>query len=169
MARANIYNEDDRHYLLMMQSNIERMANNSASCKTWLTTIVAGFLAIGCSVTALNGWIFLALLPIGMFWYLDGYYLSLERALRNREKDFLNKTNSVGVEYKAALFNFKPLLKSIVCEEDIHKGFVKTSGQWKTRSVLPFYLSLVVVVVIITFFLNRDDICALLCHTSSPM
>lgn len=165
----NIYNEDDRQYLQMMQSNIERMANNSANCKAWLTTIVAGFLAIGCSVTALNGWIVLAIIPIVMFWYLDGYYLSLERALRNREIDFLNKTNSGGADYDAALYNFKPLLKSIVCEEDIQKGFVKTSGQWKTKSVFPFYLSLVAVVVIITFVLNKDAICALLCHTNSLM
>lgn len=32
--RNNIYNDDDRQYLEMMQGNIERMAANSANCKT---------------------------------------------------------------------------------------------------------------------------------------
>lgn len=160
MAKENIYNDDDRQYLQMMQSNIERMASNSANCKTWLTTIVAGFLAIGCNVTALNGWILITLVPIIMFWYLDGYYLSLERGFRNREKDFLNKVNSEGDDYKKALYNFKQFPKKNINEEERQNGLVKTTGQWKSSSVLSFYLSIIAVVIAITILLNWNAICS---------
>ena len=88
--REVVYNEDDRQYMQMMQGNIERMAGNSSNCKTWLVTIVAGFLAIGCGVDALNGWLFLSVIPIFVFWYLDSYYLKLERGMRNRQRYFIN-------------------------------------------------------------------------------
>ena len=55
------YSNDDRQYLQMMQDNITRLANNSANCKTWMVTLVAGICAIGCSISTLNGWILLAI------------------------------------------------------------------------------------------------------------
>lgn len=153
--RDQIYNEDDRQYLQMMQSNIERMTNNSSNCKTWLTTIVAGFLAIGCSVTALNGWIILALLPIIMFWYLDGYYLSLERGMRNRERYFLNEYDKEDFDYKKALYDFSTLTKD---EDDGDKGFVKTEGCWWADSVQHFYEVFCTIVIIISIVLNWGKI-----------
>lgn len=155
MAKDNIYNEDDRQYLQMIQGNIERMANNCANCKTWLTTIVAGFLAIGCSVTALNGWIILALLPIFMFWYLDGYYLSLERGLRNRERYFLNEYGKEGFDYGKALYDFSTLTKD---EDDREYGFKKTEGCWWTDSVQYFYGVFCAVVMVIYIALNWSKI-----------
>lgn len=162
--RDQIYNDDDRQYLQMMQSNIERMANNSANCKTWLTTIVAGFLAIGCSVTALNGWIILALLPIIMFWYLDGYYLSLERGMRNRERYFLNDYDKEDFDYKKALYDFSTLTKD---EDDSENGYVKTKGCWLSKSVFHFYASLLVVVILVILVLNWSDISAFLCPNTT--
>jgi threonine/homoserine/homoserine lactone efflux protein len=78
------YEAQDLQYLQMMQENITRMAVNSANAKTWLVTIVTGFFAIGCSIKDLDWWLLLAIIPIVVFWYIDAYYLSLERALRNR-------------------------------------------------------------------------------------
>ena len=106
-----VYTEDERLYLQMMQNNIERMANNSANCKTWLVTMVAGFMAITCGFEEPHWWLLFAMVPIISFWYLDGYYLSLERKLRNRQRDLLNKQTLENDEYKAALYNFQPLEK----------------------------------------------------------
>ena len=78
------YETQDLQYLQMMQENITRMAGNSTNAKTWLVTIVTGFFAFGCSITDLDWWLLLAIIPIVVFWYIDAYYLSLERALRNR-------------------------------------------------------------------------------------
>ena len=72
-----MYNEDERQYLQMMQDNITRMATNSANAKTWLVTIVAAFLAIGCNIKDFDYWLLLALVPTAVFWYLDALYLKL--------------------------------------------------------------------------------------------
>lgn len=40
------YETQDLQYLQMMQENITRMAGNSANAKTWLVTIVTGFLQL---------------------------------------------------------------------------------------------------------------------------
>lgn len=154
MARENIYNEDDRQYLQMMQSNIERMAVNSANCKTWLITIVAGFLAIGCGVEALNGWLFLAVIPIFVFWGLDSYYLKLERGMRNRQRYFIYNYGCDDV-YGKALYDFKTLE---CCKDDIEKGYKSTVGVRWTTSECFFYLSLLFVILIVMAVLNWDYI-----------
>ena len=40
------YETQDLQYLQMMQENITRMAGNSTNAKTWLVTIVTGFLQL---------------------------------------------------------------------------------------------------------------------------
>lgn len=40
------YDTQDLQYLQMMQENIARMAGNSANAKTWLVTIITGFLRL---------------------------------------------------------------------------------------------------------------------------
>ena len=149
------YTDDERLYLQMMQSNIERMANNSANCKTWLVTMVAGFMAITCGFEELHWWLLFTLVPIATFWYLDGYYLSLERQLRNRQKDLLNKQTLENDEYKAALYNFQPLKKD---KDDSERGYVKTTCQWWTKSVVWFYLTMMIVVIVVTLVINRASL-----------
>ena len=83
------YDTQDLQYLQMMQENIARMAGNSANAKTWLVTIITVFFAIGCSIKDLDYWLLIAIIPIMMFWYIDAYYLHLERALRNRNRNTL--------------------------------------------------------------------------------
>ncbi len=152
------YSEDERLYLQMMHGNIERMASNSANCKTWLVTMVAGFMAITC-FDSLHWWLLLALVPIAMFWYLDGLYLSLERGMRNRQKDFLNHKSDEDEDddskYNEALFNFQPLKSG---EEDKDNGIVKTTGQWWTSSVWPFYGVVAFVLLAVTAVLNWQTI-----------
>lgn len=153
--KQNLCNDDERQYLQMMQANIERMAVNSSNCKTWLVTIIAGFMAITCSFESLHWWLLLAVVPIAMFWYLDGFYLSLERQMRNRQRDFLNKQAKEGEEYNNALYNFKPLKKEKDNEE---LGFVKTTGQWWTKSVWPFYLTMMIIIIVVTLVINWSSI-----------
>lgn len=72
------FSDDDRLYLQMMQDNITRMAINSTNCKSWMVMLMSGFLALGCSINDLNGWIWIAIIPVIIFWYLDSYYLEME-------------------------------------------------------------------------------------------
>ena len=149
--KQNLYNEDDRQYLQMMQSNIERMAANSANCKTWMVAFVTAFMALGSSVAVAKYWLALGIIPVLLFWYLDTFYLHLERGMCNRERDFLNKCKGDNEqEYKEAIFNFKPLM---VKEEDKAKGLVATNDRWFSKSTAPFYCIAIVAIAILTFCL----------------
>ncbi len=156
----NGFSDDDRQYLQMMQDNIARMANNSANCKTWMVTIVAGLCAIGCSIKDMNGWIFLAIIPVVVFWYLDTFYLQMERKMRNRELDFIlcrkNIKNPKDENYLKALYNFSPLEKDELTDEEKNAGFVKTSCRYFSKSIAPLYWGIIVVIIIISIILNWD-------------
>lgn len=150
--KQNLYNDDDRQYLQMMQSNIERMAANSANCKTWMVAFVTAFLALGSSIAIARYWLLLGIIPILLFWYLDTFYLHLERAMRNRERDFLNKVVAGDNEgYRIALFNFMPMM---VKKEEVKDGLVATNDRWFSKSTAPFYSIAIVAVFILTFCLK---------------
>lgn len=137
--RDNLYNDDDRQYLQMMQENIARMAGNSANCKTWLITLVCALITLAVTIQSLNNWIWFSIFPIVMLWQLDAYYLKLERGLRNRERDFINIVRAATFNeelYRAALFNFKTL---DAAEDDEDKGVVSTRNVEWSDSVCTFY------------------------------
>lgn len=146
--KSNIYNDDDRQYLQMMQSNIERMVANSANCKTWMVAFVTAFMALSSSIAVAKYWLLLGIIPILLFWYLDTFYLHLERGMRNRERDFMNKYGGTDEEYKKSLFNFEPLM---VKEDDTENGFVSTNNRWFSASTVLFYGIAIVTVIVLTF------------------
>ena len=156
----NMLNDDERQYLQMMQDNITRMAANSVNVKTWLVTIVAGILAIGGNIENVNYWLLLAIVPIAVFWYLDAFYLNIERGLRNREQRFLNivrgitlsdEVSSVRETRDEAVFVFKTLNKKV---ENNDLGYVKTGCMLFNKSVWPVYVLLLIIVLLITGIVN---------------
>lgn len=68
-----------RTHLEMMQRVIERMANNSRSCKVWCVTLAAAVLVL-VARTGEAQHALIALVPTALFLVLDAYYLALERA-----------------------------------------------------------------------------------------
>ncbi len=155
--RKSIFNDDERLYIEMLQGNIERMAGNSANCKSWMVTIVSALMALLCSINAFNGWILSGILPILLYWYLDVYYLHLERGMRNLETVFLNMFRDKNFEkYEENLFNFEPYMikKKDLTKELIRRGLVVTNNLWFTKSVILFYGVSFFGVVIISLVLN---------------
>ena len=152
------YETQDLQYLQMMQENITRMAGNSANAKTWLVTIVTGFFAIGCSIKNLDWWLLLAIIPIVVFWYIDAYYLSLERALRNREQIYINLMNSLEStgdnlidEKQNTLFDFRPLFMD---NDDDDLKLKKTKCMMFNKSVYPVYLIMLFLIIVATVVIN---------------
>ena len=147
------YKEKELQYLQMMQENITRMATNSLNAKTWMVTIVAAFLAIGCKINDLQWWLLLALIPIIAFWYFDALYLKLERQIRNREQLFINfmkEKETEGLTLSDLLFDFRPLDK----KEDVSElGYRETGCQMFNKSVWPLYITMIIIVVVITLIL----------------
>lgn len=151
--KDNVYNDDDRQYLQMMQDNIARMAGNSANCKTWLVTLIAALMTTGIAVEELSHWMFISLFPIIVFWQLDTYYLKLERGLRNRQRNFLNIVNAVESkesDYKEALYDFRIL----ECPKDnVEKGLKATEKLDWTESVCPFYPVIMGIAIVVSVIL----------------
>lgn len=152
------YETQDLQYLQMMQENITRMAGNSANAKTWLVTIVTGFFAIGCIIKDLDWWLLLAIIPIVVFWYIDAYYLSLERALRNREQIYINLMNSLEStgdnlidEKQNTLFDFRPLFMD---NDDDDLKLKKTKCMMFNKSVCPVYLIMLFLIIVATVVIN---------------
>lgn len=82
--------EDVRQHLTMQQDIINRMASNSSNCKTWLVTIIAALTALQISMAEIVNYGWLLIIIIIAFWYLDAFYLALERIHRDNEKQFVN-------------------------------------------------------------------------------
>jgi hypothetical protein len=73
-------------HINLLQGLINRLANNSASCKTWCLTLVAAFLSLA-GATRQPQIVAFALIPIVIFGFLDALYLAQERAYRDLYRD----------------------------------------------------------------------------------
>lgn len=79
-------------HLELLMSIIDRMASNSASCKTWAITILVGLIALSSSIDL--PWIVFKLLILSFF-FLDAHYLGLEKSFRSIYDEFVTKLNNV--------------------------------------------------------------------------
>ena len=94
MTENRSLNEDPssvQAHLTIMQGVIQRMAENSRSCKVWCVTLVAATLVL-VARTGEPQHALIALVPTLLFLALDAYYLALERAFRNSYNTFLNQS-----------------------------------------------------------------------------
>ena len=75
-------------HLEFIQNIINRMNTNSFQIKEWMITIVSALLALYASGDNVT-YIFVAIIPTFLFWYLDAYYLQQERKFRKLYDDVL--------------------------------------------------------------------------------
>ena len=73
--------EEKIRHLEMIQAVITRMAANSFMLKGWAVTLVAGVFVLS-SKDSNPLYFLIAYIPIILFWFLDSYYLQLERKFR---------------------------------------------------------------------------------------
>ncbi|MFO1431004.1 MAG: hypothetical protein U1F76_12795 [Candidatus Competibacteraceae bacterium] len=93
MSTLNIESPAVQSYVTILQAIISRMASNSAACKTWCITLVSAILVI----VADKGkpeYVWITMIPIVLFLFLDSYYLGLERFFREVYNTFINKLQS---------------------------------------------------------------------------
>jgi hypothetical protein len=69
-------------YINLLQGIINRLANNSASCKTWCLALVGAVLSLA-GAMHVPGIATFALVPVVIFGFLDAMYLAQERAYRD--------------------------------------------------------------------------------------
>ena len=144
MVQGQPLNEESsavQSHLTIMQGVINRMADNSRSCKVWCVTLVAATLVL-MARTADPQHALIGLVPTLLFWVLDAYYLGLERRFRKSYRAFVEKVHN-GKLATTDLFVVAPVGSEI--------------GQFcwalfRSFSVLPFYV-LVAVTILLTCWL----------------
>ena len=81
-------------YLELIQNVISRMNANSFKIKGWMITVLSALLALYA-----NGkndlYIYLAIVPILLFWILDADYLQQERKYRKLYEDIISEESNV--------------------------------------------------------------------------
>lgn len=123
-------------HLGILQSVIQRMAANSASCKAWCITLVSAILVIvGDKDNPDLAW--LALIPAFLFLALDSYYLGLEKGFRQSYSEFVDKLHGAGV-VPADLYSVLP-----AGSQSAHQ-----LAALRSFSVWGFYSTLVVLIVL---------------------
>ena len=124
-----------------MQGVINRMAENSRSCKVWCVTLVAATLVL-VARTGEPQHALIALVPTLLFLFLDSYYLALERAFIGSQNAFVAKVHRGELE-SADLYRVVPA------------GMGWRLVGWcllGSVSIWPFYL-LVAVTILLTWLL----------------
>ncbi len=121
-------------HLSIIQSVIQRMASNSASCKAWCITLVSAILVIVAD-KGKPSYAFLALIPTLLFLVLDSYYLALERGFRESYNSFIGKLHEGRVRAEDVYYITPqgPLLR-------------KLAGALLSFSIWPFYVTLIVMI-----------------------
>lgn len=85
-------------FLEMIQGIISRMSANSFMLKGWSVTLVAGIFVLSDRET--DGLFFLvALAPTILFWFLDSYYLKIERQYKHLY-DIITDTHPDEINFK---------------------------------------------------------------------
>ncbi len=140
--KHNFSEEDNRHYISLLQENINRMASNSANCKGWLLTLVSAIAALQLTAADLRGILWIAPVLIVLFYYLDSYYLGLERKFIKLEGEFVKKMKgNTEDNHTEGLYSFN--IKSV------NDKRATTWNAMGSESTLPFYLVLFLIVLII--------------------
>lgn len=119
-----------RAHLSILQAVIQRMAGNSASCKTWCILMVVVMLLLSGRKDMP-----LAFIPAVLFLILDTYYLALERAFRGSYNAFVRKLHE-GEVALSDLYVVRPRGR-------IGRRFAQSLGSF---AIWPFYSVLVVLI-----------------------
>ena len=97
-------------HLEFIQSTITRMNENSFQIKGWMITIVSALLALYAR-SEKKLYIFIAIVPAIVFWFLDAYYLQQERRFRgvyNDVADLSTENSRVNVrEFEMPIQKYK--------------------------------------------------------------
>jgi len=106
MSNLTLDNPGVHAHLNMVQGVISRMAGNSAVCKTLCATMVSTVGAVAYAAKTPQG-LWIAVIPILLFCYLDAMYLSLEQGFRKTYTDFVSRLHTGEVDEKE-LFIIRP-------------------------------------------------------------
>ena len=139
---------DSRQYILMLQDIINRMAKNSSNCKAWTITLVTAMMALVMNLQEAR-LLLITLLPIGIFFFLDLYYLGLENDFRNLQAEYVEKLKS-DVDCTDGIYKFDVRNVAANANNANLKKALGSTSTWLMYSVLA-------VIVLVLSFIKKPD------------
>jgi hypothetical protein len=136
--------EEKRQHLEFIQDVITRMNTNCSQAKAIAITVVSALLAIYASTQNIM-FILLGIAPTILFWFLDAYYLQLERKFRGIYEDV------AGLEKRVEVRLYEMPIEKYT--RTLHKKF-SYWNVFSSKTVLGLYLTLVLFLVIIACVLK---------------
>lgn len=146
-------------HLTTLQGVISRLAANSANCKGWCITLVSAIFVVVADKQRPE-LLSAAAIPLLLFWYLDAYYLTLERHFRVGYSAFVQKLQAGPVQV-ADVFAFGPVGRGWQFTRDLARAAA-------SASVATFYLSLVVLLGVVAAVSFRGRVGAAEAPVHSP-
>lgn len=124
----------------LIQACINRMAQNSLSCKSWCLTLIAGAFAL--VPENINKWyICVVMLCVDLcFWVLDSFYLLQERLYRDKYEWVIQKRLEGNRDF---LYDLNPNNENMYLE-DKKRNLMKVMI---SKSILPIYGGIAVLIV----------------------
>lgn len=142
MTDINVDSPSVQSHLGILQSVLNRMAANSYGCKTWCIALVSAIVVI-LAEQEKPEYVWISIIPIFLFLFLDSYFLGLEKRFRDRYNEFIQKLHTGRVTIED-LF--------LVTPGKGFKVFAKATLQAViSLSVWPFYGLLVLMLLIVRY------------------
>ncbi len=124
-------------HLEFIQNAINRMANNSFIIKGWCITLAVALIALLEKKDINKCYIVFSFLPLLFFWFLDAFYLKTERQYRRLYTD-ISKKGKKEIDFSMDITPYKECYVEALF----------------SRTLLPFYLSLMGIVLVIIFIIK---------------
>lgn len=138
--KSNFDSESVRHYISLLQDNINRMALNCRNCKTWLMPILIAVFTLPVSSVDPSKQLMVAIATTVLFFFMDTYYLGEEKRFRDIERSFVDKVRS-GMEYEQDLYYFT---------SDVNSKYEYLLKGIQSNSTFVFYGVILVVIMLIS-------------------
>ncbi len=135
---------DKQKHLEFIQSVISRMAGNLFFLKGWTVTLMVALFALAAKDSDPK-FALIAYIPIFIFWFLDGFFLSQERLFRDLYKD-VSKLKDKDINFSMDTSKYKVYFKNTWI------------GATFSRTLILFYLSLILTMTIVVFWTNNKHI-----------
>jgi len=130
---------DTVKHLEFIQSVVTRMNANSFQLKGWAIAVYSALLVLFASSDGNELYLYMTVVPILLFWFLDTYYLQQERKFRGIYNDVAN-LSSESTKINVRLF-----------EMPIHKYNGGKYSYWNvmwSRTVWPLYVTMIGIAVL---------------------
>lgn len=131
--------EQKLKHLEFIQGIVNRLASASFQMKGWSVVLVSALLVLGVQVGSIKLGV-VSLVPVLVFWGLDGYFLSQEKLFR-KLYDAVRKRKEENIDFSMDV-------------KELRSGGRFWTGDWcsavRSRTLWPFYVMLAIVPIVIS-------------------